>query len=341
VSVSGIRPTLAGADSAFGARCIADFWICRWACSVRRFRPPGTAAQLFRWAATEERGRRLKCSVCVLITLLAFITACSITSPPTNVSGTTQQCHQLFQEAIDLTVPGIDKANEKAVAFKVVEAGECFLNDCINSALPLSAQSDCLAELRQLAQVVPPSFDCAVRYAPTTQLLDLDGDSIEELVLHTQAIRCDHKARFGLHGAGGLSIVFRFSEQADSWRGTPIWPCAEDGCHWPDIWVQSPQPEVRQLVIRDTQERTFMLVSGSYYGTDHTGNILTVWRWEGDAPKPIFELEMNDWCGTPREWKITERGTILISGTEANDRCDGREAVEYVLHGDEFVMVSP
>jgi hypothetical protein len=293
------------------------------------------------WAATGKRGKRLKCGLCVSITLLALVTACSVTNPPADTSGTTQQCQQLFREAIDLTVPGIDEADEKVIALKVVEAGECFLNKCINSALPLSTQSDCLAELRQLAQVVPQSFDCAFRYAPTTQLIDLDSDGREELVLHTQAIRCDHYARPDLYGAGGLSIVFRFSEQTGSWLGTLIWPCTEDGCHWSGAWVQSPQPEVRPLIIQDTQGRAFMLVSGGYYGADHTGDILTIWQWEGDIPKPAFELEMSDWCGTPREWRITERGTILLSGTTANDRCDGSEAVEYVLRGDEFVAVSP
>ena len=283
----------------------------------------------------------MKHSFCVSITLLAFVTACSITNPSTGISGTTQQCQPLFQEAIDLTVPGINEATEKVIALKVVEAGECFLNNCINPALPLSTQSDCLAELKHLAQVVPQSFDCAFRYTPTTHLVDVDSDGREELVLHTQAIRCDHNAQFGLHGAGGLSILFRFSEQTDGWRGTLIWPCTKDRCHWFDAWVQSPQPEVRQVIIQDTQKRAFMLVSGGYYGADHTGNVLTIWRWEGDTPTPTFELEMSDWCGSPREWKITERGTILIAETEANDRCEGKEAVEYVLQGDEFVAVSP
>jgi hypothetical protein len=51
------RPTHAGADSAFGARCIAAFWFCWYTCSVRRSRPPGAAAQLFRWAP-EQAVRR-------------------------------------------------------------------------------------------------------------------------------------------------------------------------------------------------------------------------------------------------------------------------------------------
>jgi hypothetical protein len=283
----------------------------------------------------------VKRNLCTLIILLVLATACSATSSSTAGSGETQQCQQFFQEAIDLTVPGIDDVDEKTIAFKVVEAGECFLSSYINPDLPLLAQSERLAELRQLAQVVPPSFDCAVRYAPTTQLIDLDSNGTDELVLHTQAIRCDHNALFGLYGAGGLSIVFRFSEQTESWRGTIIWPCTKDSCPWSGAWVQSPQPEVEQLAIQNAQGQAFMLVAGGYYGADHIGNILTIWRWEGDALKMAFELELSNWCGTPNEWRITERGTILIPGTEATDRCDGREAVEYVLHGDEFVAVSP
>jgi hypothetical protein len=252
-----------------------------------------------------------------------------------------QECIQPFQETIDLTMSEIANTDSKAIALKVVQAGEHFLNSCINPDLPLSTQSEQLEELRQLAQVVPPSFNCAARYTPTTQLVDLNNDGTDELVLHTQAIRCDIYSLFDLLGGGGLSIVYALNKQTENWSGTLIWPCTKDDCPWTRAWTQSPQPLISPLKI-EGQNQAFILVSGDYVGGDHTGRYLIVWHWK-NKPEIALEIRLDDWCSYPEwdKWEITQEGHILIPAAEATYRCQAREAEMYVWQDDEFVNVQP
>lgn len=254
---------------------------------------------------------------------------------------TKQQCQLAFQEVITLTETATKNEDSIIIVDKVIYAGEYFLNNCIKSDLPLSIQSEQLAELSQLAQVVPSSFSCAIRYTPTYQLVDLNNDKTDELILHLQAIRCDINASFGFFGGGGLSIVFHQDEQTQNWKGTLIWPCSKGNCPWTGAWTQSPQPLVQALDISDSQDQSFMLVAGGYVGADHTGIDLTIWHWDGSGPEIVSEIHLSDWCGTPNEWEITKEGFILISGNEATNRCQAREAILYVLKGDEWVAETP
>ncbi|HNT78816.1 MAG TPA: hypothetical protein PKH77_27745 [Anaerolineae bacterium] len=215
------------------------------------------------------------------------------------------------------------------------------MNNCIQSNLPLSAQSERLAKLSQFAQVIPPSFNCATRYTPTYQLVDLNNDKIDELILHLQAIRCDINALFGFLGGGGVSIVFHRDGPAQIWQGDLIWPCSKDNCPWTGAWTQSPQPLVQVLNIRNSQDQSFMLVAGGYLGGDHTGIVLTIWCWRNNGPEIVSEIHQNDWCGTPNKWEITDEGSILIPAAEATDRCQAKEAILYVLRDDKFIVEKP
>jgi len=216
------------------------------------------------------------------------------------------------------------------------------LNHCINPNIPLSNQPAQLIELSQLAEVIPSSFDCGARYTPTTQLIDFDEDGTDELVLHTQAIRCDIYARFGFLGGGGLSVVYRLNHQQQAWIGTLIWPCLQEECPWTRAWTQSPQPIVQRLPVHDSQNRSFMLVAGGYIGGDHTGIYLNIWRWEKeDSPQIVRQIHLMDWCGVPNQWKVTDEGQIRIPKASATNRCPSRDAVMYVLQDDEFEAVKP
>lgn len=277
--------------------------------------------------------------------LVTVPSSCTSTPSTAEVLDPVQDCRQLFQEAVDMTLAaiGTDDDPTGAIVVRTIEASECFLNTCFDPGFPPSTQAHCLSELKRLAQVVPASFDCADRYLPTMQSVDLDGDAVNELVLHTQAIRCDHYALLGLHGAGGMSIIFRFDEQISEWRGNLVWPCwtSTDDCPLTDSWVQSPQPEVVPLSVRDSLGRRYILVAGGYYGADHTGNLLVIWRWENNILKMVQEIRLSDWCETPNTWEITEEGGILIPAAEATYRCEARAATMYVLVEDKFVATHP
>jgi len=218
----------------------------------------------------------MKQTTCVItFALLIFISACTSSSDALAVDER-QRCQQPFQEVGDLSVV---RLNENAVAEKLVEAGEYFLNNCTKSNVPLSSQQTRLAELANFAQVIPVSSNCGIRYIPTTQLADLDKNGTDELLLHTQAIRCDLT---GFRGGGGVSIVFRKDDQKATWKGTLIWPCF-DGCTASGTWTQAPQPLVQVLPVHDSENRAFMIVVGDYLGGDNSGRYINVWRWEYDG----------------------------------------------------------
>lgn len=292
-----------------------------------------------RWATEAQKGNRchMKRTSCkIALALLIFISACS--SPSGTLTANERlRCQKPFQDVIDLTVPGL---NETFIVEKLVKAGEYFLNNCTKPDLPLSSQQMRLAELAQFAQVIPASSECGIRYAPTTQLADVDKNGSDELVLHTQAIRCDLTS---FHGAGGVSIVFRKDDQADAWKGTLIWPCFEK-CTLSGSWTQSPQPLVQVLPEHDSENRSFMLVVGDYLGGDHSGRYLNVWRWEHDGtPEIVLQVRLNDWCGASnsKEWRLTQKGGILIPEAPATYRCEKRDAVIYSLNDDKFEVTRP
>jgi hypothetical protein len=279
----------------------------------------------------------MKRTSCVsALALLIFISACSPSSGALTADEK-QRCQKPFQDVIDLTAPGL---NETTISEKLVQAGEYFLNNCTQPNVPLSSQRTRLTELAQLAQVIPMSSTCAIRYTPTTTLADLDQNGTDELILHTQAIRCDLRS---FRGSGGVSVVFRKDDLAADWKGTLIWPCFE-GCASSGPWTQSPQPLVQVLPVHDSENRSFMLVVGDYLGGDNSGRYLNVWRWEHDGtPEMVLQVRLDDWCGASnsKAWQLTSEGSILIPEAPATFRCEKRDAVMYVLRGDKFEATKP
>lgn len=263
-------------------------------------------------------------------------------------------CQKPFQNVIMLTEAflkdiGDEKKvtkKEEAIITQVIEAGEYFLDNCTNPKMPLSDQKERIAELQQLAQVIPPSFDCAYRYQPTTQLFDLDGDSTNELILHTQVIRCDINALFGLFGGGGISLVFRQDRQAGTWQGILVTPCIREKCPLADhTWLISPQPVIAPFGPRDAQGRTPMLVIASSLGQGNLqmGHILTIWHWEGNKAKIVEQLTNlgSSWCEVtpPSKWEFSEEGYIYIPATEATKDCPKNKAIRFTVKNDKWIVV--
>ncbi len=87
-----------------------------------------------------------------------------------------------------------------------------------------------------------------------------------------------------------------------------------------------------------------MLVAGDYLGGDNSAKYINVWRWEHDGALELaLQVRVDDWCGAPNstEWQLTPEGNILIPEAPATDRCEKRDAVLYVLHGDKFEANKP
>jgi hypothetical protein len=161
------------------------------------------------------------------IIFVLLIPACFSKSGVFPFLNDTSKCEDSFQEIVKLTESSIisekvqeltDEDSEKVV-YKIVEASEGYLNNCTDPNLPLENQPEKLARLAELSQTIPQSFRCGLRYTPTTQLLDVNRDGVQELILHTQATNCYRTPN--VDGSGGLSIIFHKAGE-QKWQGHVI-----------------------------------------------------------------------------------------------------------------------
>ena len=267
------------------------------------------------------------------LVLLLVTPACG---QPVNLLSPTekQECQKPFQEVTKLSEAHEDHT---VIREKLVKAGELFLNTCLQPDVPPGQQQIRLNDLKEFAKVVPPSQDCHFRYVPTVQLIDLDGDTSDEIILHTQVPDCE---LLSLWGGNGISIIYHQIGNTKTWTGTLIWPCLDTDCTATTLWTQSPEPVVQILPVQDSQGRKFTLVAGRYLGGDHTGEVLNIWRWDDGIPKIVNHIELSNWCGTFEtwdKWSITPDGALVLPASPATDRCAKTDSVEYVLKRDKFV----
>ncbi|MCP4542979.1 MAG: hypothetical protein GY832_38165 [Chloroflexi bacterium] len=218
---------------------------------------------------------------------------------------------------------------------QVVKAGEAFLNNCTDSKLPISSQTQRLEELGQLARLIRsnPPPNCLI-YDPTVQPVDLSADGVDELILHTQMLRCG--------GWGGVSTVYIWDSETETWQGTLVWPSPYNDYARFGM-PGSVEPLVRTLDVSSANDQKFVLVAGNSGGADHTAKLLTVWQWKDNVLETVFEVRLSDWCAYPEwdKWEITDNGHILVHAAEATTRCEAREAAMYVWENDQFVSRTP
>jgi hypothetical protein len=283
----------------------------------------------------------------IFVISFSFFTLHACNNPPSKIQSvgtfTIAQCQALFQKTAEL----FEKADAEKVFFDpniadaLLEAGEMFLNNCTDPDLPLVAQTERLAELAQFSQVIPLSKEYCYHYSPTTQLIDVDSNGVDELILHAQPFNCAGSEMVG--GSGGLSIIFFRDDVIERWKGQVIWPVPyfvneEDKDRAANyVWQYHPEPNVQMLDIVDSKGRTFMAISGSYYAASWSMNMVTVLRWEDNQKQLVLETGLNDLCGQPDEFEIG-KDYIFLPGAEATDRCEERAAQRYVFEDDEFVI---
>ena len=253
-------------------------------------------------------------------------------------------CHKPLRDAIDWPsfAPRQGSTHEwgaDAVP-RVVQAGEIFLNSCLNPNLAPKDQREVIEEFSRLAQLIDLPPDCT-GFAPIVRVLDLDNDDVEELVLHTTISPSVAEGESHCIGktvgcCGALSIVYDLDMATRHWHGTSIWPIPAQAFSM----LTEPEPQVIPLSIQGSED-AFVLVIGTSGRADSLAKLLTVWRWDDKAPEVALELTMSDWCGYPNwdQWEITEEGGILIPATEATARCEAQEAVVWVLSDDGFIPV--
>jgi len=249
-----------------------------------------------------------------------------------------QECQKPFHKVIELSEAHADST---IIRKELVEAGELFLNTCLRPDIPPDNQQLRLSDLKEFARVVPLPQDCRFHYVPTVQLADLDGDTRDEIILHTQILNCE---LLSLWGGNGTSIIYHQDNNTKIWSGTLIWPCLDAGCTSTTLWTQSPEPIVQNLPIQDSQGHKFTLIVGKYLGADHIGEILNIWRWNDGLPTIVNHIELDNWCGSFEgwdKWRVSSDGALILPETPATDRCEKRDALKYVLKGDQFEVEKP
>lgn len=251
-------------------------------------------------------------------------------------------CHRPFRDVIDwgnMMWPPPDpeswtsakwEATLSTIIPQAIEVGEVFLNNCMDFTVPLSEQTELLADMAQLATMIYPPYllpsDWQEHnlYSARVQLVELDNDGSSELVLAARIF----------NPTSNFYAVYSLEESTRTWHGTLVWP-GSDG----DYSLFAPmtgEPMIRPLNIADSEEQSYVLLTGIFFGADHSAEHIWIWRWEGSRLEIVLKIRLSDWCGPEwHHWEIVEEG-ILVHATASTWRCEGREAILYYLEDGKF-----
>jgi hypothetical protein len=223
---------------------------------------------------------------------------------------------------------------------RVVGSSEFFLNNCTDADQPLAEQTEAVAQLAELSLIQPPVLSLEVGgdfatlpltsdFVPVTEFVDLNGDDIEELLLHTQVPYFSQDTIYSING--GLSIAFFYDE--DGWQGQVIAPVTafvtdETGDHLSFAMVEDntlsveethealkylPAPAVEVFLVDDGR---IPLTAVTLYALTGPGEAkeLNILSWEGRIPSVKLRIAFDDWCypGRTLDWEIREDGSVFV-----------------------------
>ncbi len=260
-----------------------------------------------------------------------------------------------------------DSADWDNIVRRVVGTSEFYLNNCAGGDQPLAEQPEVVARLAELSQIQPPvdavevggdfgALPLATDFEPVTEWLDLNGDGVDELLLHTQVPYFSDKTVYAIRG--GLSIAF-FDTGEDGWQGQVIAPITsfvtDDGIerltyaqtenHTLNVpsneaLVYFPAPDVQVLDV-DGGPLTFVTL----HSTTGAGEAkeLAALTWADRAPYVELRVAFDDWCypGRTLDWDIREDGSVFVpsNGNEAGSplHCGRTNEVLFQWQDGEYV----
>lgn len=249
---------------------------------------------------------------------------------------------------------------------RVVFSSESFLNHCAIVNQPLEEQTELLDHLARLSLMessigslnIGGDFGDVVLssdFTPTTQLIDLNGDAVDEVVLHTQVPFFSQDTVYQIRG--GLSIAFFFGE--DGWQGQVIAPISHfvtdatlerltyamsenhalSAQTAPEALIYFPAPDIQVLNVEGTPLTFITLYSATGTGEAKELAVLT---WEDRAPYVELRVAFDDWCypGRTLDWEIREDGSVFIPSNDGDEdsplHCGRTPEVLFQWHDGEY-----
>jgi hypothetical protein len=272
-------------------------------------------------------------------------------------------------EITDGVIPW-DTTDWENIVRRVVGTSEFYLNNCVDQDTPLAEQREAVTQFADLSllQIPVESVDIGGDFAdvqlvsnftPSTHWLDLNGDGVDELILHTQVPYFSDKTVYAIRG--GLSIAF-FHTADDGWQGQVIAPVTsfvtdEEGDdhlsyaqtqdntlsveNADEALIDIPAPQVEVI---DTPNQPLTAVT--IYSTTGAGEAkeLDILSWDGRIPSVELRVAFDDWCylGAILDWEIRNDGSVFIpsNGNEEGSalHCGHTPEALYVWEGDHYAL---
>lgn len=301
----------------------------------------------------------------VLTLLLAFSalgTGASKAQAQDSAAAARNGCEAAFEDVQDFTASvfanstseindGIiawDSTDWENIVRRLIGASEFYLNNCIDTEQPLVQQPEALAQFTEMSFLQSPlssvhlggnagSILLVSNFEPRAEWMDLNGDNIDELLLHTQVPYFSEQTMYSIQG--GLTIAFFNSE--DGWQGQVIAPIAsfvttQEGDHASYAMLVDNTlsvDEVHQALryFPASTVEVFFADDGRTPLTAITLHTLTgpgeakelnVLSWNGRIPSVELRVAFDDWCypGRSLDWEIRNDGSVYIpsNGGEAD-----------------------
>ena len=256
----------------------------------------------------------------------------------------------VFERATGQIESGViawDSADWENIVRRVVGTSEFYLNNCVDAELPLEEQAEALEQLAAMSQIAPPvssvnvggdfgDVELGSEFTSSTELLDLNGDGVDELILHTQVPYFSDATVYQLRG--GLSVAFFQSD--DGWQGQVIAPVTdfvtdETGDHVSFAMMDDstlsaeeshqalrylPGPVVEVI---GPDDGSAPLIAVTLHAPTGTGEAkeLNILTWDGRIPSVELRVAFDEWCypGGSLDWEIREDGSVYVPSNEGEE----------------------
>ena len=106
-------------------------------------------------------------------------------------------------------------------------------------------------------------------------------------------------------------------------------------------------PRAYTLAAVDSAGHLLIVTEQRWAGADANFAVVTIWRSDGGASSQLWQLRLDDWCGSPIDWKLAKDGIVVppVPATarrdpEQPDKCQAQLERSYVLRGDKIIEIS-